>query len=91
MGEIDNLEINVTEKDKKAEQKDEKMLDELKIDEKVSSTTKTEQTIDEMKKEFQDLQSKRGRKLDEKVMVKICDMGNGCWTHHHFTPEIQTR
>lgn len=18
-------------------------------------------------------------------------MGNGCWTHHHFTPEIQTR
>ena len=42
MGEIDNLEINVTEKDKKAEQKDEKMLDELKIDEKVSSTTKTE-------------------------------------------------
>merc|ERR1719313_885238 len=24
-------------------------------------------------------------------MVKICDMGNGCWTHHHFTPEIQTR
>jgi len=31
---------------------------------------------------------KRGRKLDEKVMVKICDMGNGCWTYHHFTPEI---
>jgi serine/threonine protein kinase len=25
------------------------------------------------------------------VVVKICDMGNGCWTHHHFTPEIQTR
>lgn len=33
----------------------------------------------------------RGPKLDENVMVKICDMGNGCWTHHHFTPEIQTR
>ena len=44
-----------------------------------------------MKKEFNDLQSKRGRKLDEGVMVKICDMGNGCWVHHHFTPEIQTR
>ena len=44
-----------------------------------------------MKKEFGDLQSKRGRKLDEQVMVKICDMGNGCWVHHHFTPEIQTR
>mmetsp|Transcript_6907 Transcript_6907/g.5146 ORF Transcript_6907/g.5146 Transcript_6907/m.5146 type:complete len:296 (+) Transcript_6907:206-1093(+) len=24
-------------------------------------------------------------------MAKICDMGNGCWTYHHFTPEIQTR
>ena len=35
--------------------------------------------------------SKRGPKIDENVMVKICDMGNGCWTYHHFTPEIQTR
>lgn len=25
------------------------------------------------------------------MLVKICDMGNGCWSHHHFTPEIQTR
>lgn len=33
----------------------------------------------------------RGPKIDENVMVKICDMGNGCWTYHHFTPEIQTR
>jgi hypothetical protein len=30
----------------------------------------------------------RGPKIDENVMVKICDMGNGCWTYHHFTPEI---
>ena len=44
-----------------------------------------------MKKEYETLHNKRGRKLDDKVMVKICDMGNGCWTHHHFTPEIQTR
>jgi hypothetical protein len=42
-----------------------------------------------MKKEFDDIMhAKRGRKIDETVMVKICDMGNGCWTHHHFTPEI---
>ena len=96
MGEIDNIDIKVADKDKKEEAKEEQpkvenLLDELKLEEKVSSTAKTEQTIDEMKKEFQDLQSKRGRKIDEKVMVKICDMGNGCWTHHHFTPEIQTR
>lgn len=31
---------------------------------------------------------KRGPKIDENVQVKICDMGNGCWTYHHFTPEI---
>ena len=34
---------------------------------------------------------RRGPKIDENVSVKICDMGNGCWTYHHFTPEIQTR
>lgn len=35
--------------------------------------------------------SKRGPKVDENVRVKIVDLGNGCWTHHHFTSEIQTR
>lgn len=35
--------------------------------------------------------TKRGPKISEDVQVKICDMGNGCWTYHHFTPEIQTR
>lgn len=34
---------------------------------------------------------KRGPRLREDVQVKICDMGNGCWTYKHFTPEIQTR
>ena len=87
MGEIDNLEIDI-DKDKNG---DNKILDELKNDKEQLTAKKQEQSIEEMKKEFQDLQSKRGRKLDYKVMVKICDMGNGCWTHHHFTPEIQTR
>jgi hypothetical protein len=32
--------------------------------------------------------NKRGPKINEDVQVKICDMGNGCWTYHHFTPEI---
>jgi hypothetical protein len=36
-------------------------------------------------------QMKRGPRLREDVQVKICDMGNGCWTYRHFTPEIQTR
>eukprot|EP01017_Pseudomicrothorax_dubius_P036158 TRINITY_DN5153_c0_g1_i4.p1 TRINITY_DN5153_c0_g1~~TRINITY_DN5153_c0_g1_i4.p1 ORF type:complete len:729 (+),score=180.41 TRINITY_DN5153_c0_g1_i4:145-2331(+) len=33
----------------------------------------------------------RGRKLDEKFTLKIVDLGNACWLHHHFTPGIQTR
>ncbi len=82
MGEIDNLDIDI-DKEKKGENK---ILDELKNEKDLKP--QKEQSVEEMRKEFQDLQSKRGRKLDNKVMVKICDMGNGCWTHHHFTPEI---
>lgn len=37
------------------------------------------------------LENRRGPRINEDVQVKICDMGNGCWTYHHFTPEIQTR
>ena len=25
------------------------------------------------------------------VNVKIADLGNACWVHHHFTEDIQTR
>ena len=25
------------------------------------------------------------------LTVKIADLGNACWVHHHFTEEIQTR
>jgi len=93
IGEIDNIDIDV-DGDKKND--DDKILNDLEAEVKTEDKTTAaggtiyngEQTIDEMKKEFKDLQSKRGRKIDETVMVKICDMGNGCWTHHHFTPEI---
>mmetsp|Transcript_5715 Transcript_5715/g.5892 ORF Transcript_5715/g.5892 Transcript_5715/m.5892 type:complete len:694 (-) Transcript_5715:65-2146(-) len=34
---------------------------------------------------------RRGPGLDENVNVKIVDMGNACWFHHHFSTEIQTR
>ncbi|KAM9510744.1 SRSF protein kinase 3-like [Guaruba guarouba] len=26
-----------------------------------------------------------------RLRVKIADLGNGCWVHHHFTEDIQTR
>lgn len=29
--------------------------------------------------------------LDYDFKIKIADLGNGCWIHHHFQPEIQTR
>ena len=29
--------------------------------------------------------------LNENLKLKIVDLGNGCWTHHHFSTEIQTR
>lgn len=32
---------------------------------------------------------KGGLNFDFKI--KIADLGNGCWIHHHFQPEIQTR
>lgn len=33
----------------------------------------------------------RGPLANENIRLKICDLGNGCWTHHHFTHKIQTR
>ena len=36
----------------------------------------------------QERAKKRGPKLDENLKLKICDLGNGCWTYHHFSTEI---
>jgi len=30
-------------------------------------------------------------KLNNKLFFKIADMGNACFTHKHFTEDIQTR
>lgn len=30
----------------------------------------------------------RGKPLDENVRIKIADLGNACWHHHHFATEI---
>jgi len=42
-------------------------------------------------KNTNDRGKKRGPGLDENVRVKIVDLGNACWYHHHFSTEIQTR
>jgi hypothetical protein len=28
---------------------------------------------------------KKKDKLDPNFQIKIADLGNGCWTHHHFS------
>ena len=35
--------------------------------------------------------TRRGPRLGTDLRLKICDLGNGCWAHHHFSTEIQTR
>ena len=42
-------------------------------------------------KSAHDKGKKRGPGVDENVKVKIVDLGNACWFHHHFSTEIQTR
>jgi len=34
---------------------------------------------------------KRGPAINENIEVKVVDLGNACWIHHHFSTEIQTR
>lgn len=46
----------------------------------------------QIKHEMQEDRAKRrGPKLGEDLKLKICDLGNGCWSYHHFSTEIQTR
>lgn len=30
----------------------------------------------------------RGPELDPEFKLKIADLGNACWNHHHFASEI---
>ena len=64
-----------------------KLNGELSGDNKDSSAAEAANQEDSSGKQ----ELKRGPKIGDDVQVKICDMGNGCWTYHHFTPEIQTR
>lgn len=41
--------------------------------------------VDQAAVQDKTLLTKRGPKLSENCHLTIVDMGNGCWTHHHFT------
>ncbi|KAJ3243257.1 serine/threonine protein kinase, CMGC group [Chytriomyces hyalinus] len=50
-------------------------------------------TLSEVERQRRRRDEKRNQKKkeDEHIRVKIADLGNACWTHHHFTNDIQTR
>jgi hypothetical protein len=60
------------------------------IKEQTTGSTKKEDEEEE-ELEYKDSQKPKGPLADENISVKICDLGNGCWTHYHFTQRIQTR
>jgi len=89
------LEINTQrfEEFKQASKEIAKQIEEEKAEEDNEA-----QVIDEEKDKSQDdneeedkKDNSKGSNIDERVRLKICDLGNGCWTHHHFSSEIQTR
>ncbi|KRY11112.1 SRSF protein kinase 1 [Trichinella patagoniensis] len=48
--------------------------------------------VDEQSKEAKIIPaSKPVSNNDDEVLVKIADLGNGCWVDNHFTEDIQTR
>ncbi|KAL7746438.1 serine/threonine protein kinase, CMGC [Sorochytrium milnesiophthora] len=64
---------------------------------KTSTPTKPDPSADQQQQQQQQ-QKASGRKRKDKTVdtptridVKIADLGNACWVHHHFTDDIQTR
>ncbi|EAS00244.2 kinase domain protein (macronuclear) [Tetrahymena thermophila SB210] len=56
----------------------------------IEEEVKEEDIPEEIRYKF-DNWNGRGDRLQTNVRVKIADLGNACWTHHHFATEIQTR
>lgn len=59
-------------------------------------TTTTTSKIDEVAQQVAEVKRKHLNPVFELVeekslQVKIADLGNACWTYHHFTEDIQTR
>lgn len=64
------------------------LIEKLKL---LQSASDEKEKINILKTAADERGKKRGPGLDENVNVKIVDMGNACWFHHHFSTEIQTR
>ena len=72
--------------------KDQVLSGEMSLDEfntqKDANDDRDAKTIELCKKQHVNV---KGPLIDEDINCKICDLGNGCWTHYHFVPKIQTR
>ncbi|TPX48798.1 hypothetical protein SeMB42_g02469 [Synchytrium endobioticum] len=56
-----------------------------------SGTTTTSCEDSDRKRRKREEARDRRKAQDEKIKVKIADLGNACWVDHHFTNDIQTR
>ncbi|KAJ3061446.1 serine/threonine protein kinase, CMGC group, partial [Podochytrium sp. JEL0797] len=65
----------------------------LEVSERGAADVKGEDglTEAERKKRRREERKEMKKKEDENIRVKIADLGNACWTHQHFTNDIQTR
>ncbi|KAI8928090.1 kinase-like domain-containing protein [Entophlyctis helioformis] len=48
-------------------------------------------SLDRKRRRNESNTNESNKRSDANVVVKIADLGNACWTHHHFTADIQTR
>ncbi|KAJ3352806.1 serine/threonine protein kinase, CMGC group [Entophlyctis luteolus] len=56
-----------------------------------SSADALKSTVAEEMRKRKEERRESKKKSYEKILVKIADLGNACWVHHHFTNDIQTR
>ena len=77
------------EEDEVSDEEETKAQEQKATKQEEAPATNVAQEAPETEKEGE--QGGRGPKLDENFRIKIVDLGNACWTHHHFTSKIQTR
>ncbi|KAG0238758.1 serine/threonine protein kinase, CMGC group [Actinomortierella wolfii] len=68
----------------------ERTMSDIQLDSKVEVTTTTVEVTTTSSSQSKRSSSSRIR-TPKTIQVKIADLGNACWEHHHFTNDIQTR
>jgi serine/threonine protein kinase len=62
-----------------------------KVEDELAVIESTPQTPEEVEVRYNEDAFDLSTGLRKNFKLKIADLGNGCWTHYHFQPEIQTR